>query len=109
MKLAQLRKDAFTIFKEGVKAVNPVNAVKSYLSLQDSKLTVADRTYDLAGYDNIYLIGTGKASAAMAQPIEKILGDRLKTGIVNVKYGHTVPLETSTSMRQAILCRMKLD
>jgi hydroxypyruvate reductase len=94
MKLAQLRKDAFTIFKEGVKAVNPVNAVKSYLSLQDSKLTVADRTYDLAGYDNIYLIGTGKASAAMAQPIEKILGDRLKTGIVNVKYGHTVPLET---------------
>ncbi len=49
MKLTQLRKDAFTIFKEGVKAVNPAHAVKSYLSLKDSKLTVADRTYNLAG------------------------------------------------------------
>lgn len=92
MNLAQLRKDARTIFDTGVKAVNPVDAVMRHLKRQEGKLRVEDQMYDLSAYDEIYVIGMGKASAAMAQPLEKLLGDRLKAGVVQVKYGHSVPL-----------------
>lgn len=92
MKLAQLRKDALTIYKAGVKAVNPIKAIDRHLSLKDERLKVGNRTYDLASYESVYVIGAGKASAAMAQPIEELLGDQLKDGVVNVKYGHSLPL-----------------
>ena len=29
----------------------------------------------------------------MAKPVENILGDRITDGILNVKYGHSIPLE----------------
>ena len=93
MKTKKLRKDALAIFNAGIKAVDPVTAVKRHFKLQDSILSVGERTYDLASYNKVYVIGAGKASAAMAQPIEEILGDRIKDGAVNVKYGHDVPLK----------------
>jgi len=94
MNLDKLRKDAVIIFRAGLKAVDPVNAVKRYFNRENNKLTVGNRTYNLLNYDGIYIIGAGKASAAMAQPIEEIISARLKEGIVNVKYGHSVPLKT---------------
>jgi len=93
MKLEKLRKDALAIFQAGLKAVNPVKAVKQHVKLQNDTLTVGGRTYDLANYEGIYIIGTGKASAAMAQPIEELLGERIKSGFINVKYGHVLPLK----------------
>jgi len=92
MNISQLRKNAETIFLEGVEAVNPIHAVKKHVVLQDDRLTVGDQVYNLAEYDGIYVIGTGKASAAMAQAVEELLGERLKGGVVNVKYGHSFPL-----------------
>ncbi|MFP4082882.1 MAG: glycerate kinase [Candidatus Aminicenantes bacterium] len=87
-----LRKEAAAIFQAGLKAVNPVHAVRRHLQLQDDKLTVNRCSYDLKTYQRIFVVGMGKASAAMAQPLEEILGHRLNAGTVNVKYGHTVPL-----------------
>ncbi len=93
MKLKKLRKDALNIFNAGIKAVDPANAVKRYLTRQDDRLEIQGQTYDLSNYENIYVIGMGKASAAMAQAVEELIGDRLKAGVLNVKYGHTVPLK----------------
>jgi len=93
MNISRLRKDAEAIFKAGLEAVNPIQAVKRHVTLQDGKLKVGDKTYNLADYNGVYVIGTGKASAAMAQAVEEILGERLKGGVVNVKYGHTFPLQ----------------
>ena len=92
MNISQLRKNAEAIFQAGVEAVNPVHAVKKHVALQDDRLTVGDQVYNLAEYDGIYVIGTGKASAAMSQAVEELLGERLKEGVVNVKYGHSFPL-----------------
>jgi len=92
MNISQLRKDAEAIFKAGLEAVNPIQAVKKHVTLQDGKLIVGDKNYNLADYDGVYAIGTGKASAAMAQAVEELLGERLRGGVVNVKYGHTFPL-----------------
>lgn len=92
MKTSQLRKNAEVIFRAGLEAVNPVQAIKRHVTLQDDKLIIGDKTYNLADYDGVYVIGTGKASVAMAQAVEELLGERIKTGVVNVKYGHAFPL-----------------
>lgn len=38
------------------------------------------------------MVGAGKASARMAQAVERLLGRRISTGLINVKYGHTAKL-----------------
>jgi len=93
MDTKKLRKDALAIFHAGIKAVDPVIAVKQHFRVEEGILSVENRTYDLTNYKGVYVVGAGKASAAMAQPIEEILGDRIKGGAVNVKYGHDVPLK----------------
>jgi len=92
MNVSRLREDAEAVFQEGLEAVNPIRAIKKHVTLQDDRLIVGDQAYNLAEYDGIYVIGTGKASAAMAQAVEELLGKRLKEGVVNVKYGHSFPL-----------------
>ncbi|NIM90771.1 MAG: DUF4147 domain-containing protein [Candidatus Aminicenantes bacterium] len=92
MKPEKLREDALAIFQAGLRAVDPSVALKRHVKLQNDKLSVGKRDYDLSSYEGIYVIGAGKASAAMAQPIEELLGERIKSGFINVKYGHTLPL-----------------
>lgn len=93
MNVPWLRKDAEAIFLAGVKAVEPAPAIRKHLTLKGERLDVNGRSYNLTDFENIYVIGTGKASAAMAQAVEEVLGQRLKVGVVNVKYGHTLPLQ----------------
>ncbi len=91
--LAQLRSDALSIFHSGVKAADPENAVQQSVKVKGQKLVIQDKVYDLARYDGVYVIGAGKAAAAMAQAVEARLNPWLKGGIVNVKYGHGTPLK----------------
>ncbi len=90
--LARLKKDAHSIFLAGVEAVNPVKALKKHLSLEDNLLMVKNIRYDLNEFENIFVVGAGKASAAMAQALEELLGERLNSGLINTKYGHGLPL-----------------
>jgi hydroxypyruvate reductase len=56
------------------------------------RLRVKDREYNLARIQRVFVIGFGKAGAAMAQAVEEIIGDRIERGRVIVKYGHFAPL-----------------
>lgn len=87
-----MRQDALTIFHAGLKAVDPVNAIKRHLHRQGDTLEIQGQRYELSTFDGIYVVGMGKAAAVMAQALEQLLGDRLRAGIVNVKVGHAVPL-----------------
>lgn len=89
----KLRKDAVSIFEAGVRAVDPENAVKRHLILKKGVLQVNGSRYALSGFENIYVIGMGKAAAPMARAVEDILGTRITAGIINVKYGHTAALK----------------
>jgi len=93
MDITRLRQDAIKIFEYGIKSVDPANAIKRNLAFEDNRLDIHGKIYDLSAYENIFIIGMGKASAAMAKAIEDLLGNRIKGGMVNVKYGHTVPLK----------------
>lgn len=88
----RLRRDALSIFETGIKAVDPTNAVRKHLIYKDGIVGLDGSIYDLANYENVYVIGMGKAAASMALAVEDILGERLTAGIINVKYGHTAPL-----------------
>lgn len=69
-------------------------AVRRSVRREGGLLAVAGRTYDLARYRGVTVVGAGKAGAPMAAALEEILGDRLLGGLVTVKYEHTQPLRT---------------
>ena len=46
------------------------------------------RSYRLSEIDRIIVVGGGKAGVPMAAAIHELLGARITTGTVNVKYGH---------------------
>jgi len=84
MKLeARLRRQALTIFKAALRAANPSAGVSRALA------QVRDHA---AHYRNIYVVGAGKAGAAMAGAAERVLGRRITRGLLNVKYGHLARL-----------------
>jgi len=91
-KLFEMRRDAVRIFYKGLEAVASGAAVKRYCSIEDDLLWIDHRVYDLGKYQNIFVIGAGKASASMAAAMEKILGKRITAGIINVKYKHVADL-----------------
>ena len=91
-RLSQLRQDAVTIFQAGLKAVSPSDAMLRYCSRRNDHLIIGDRSFNIGAYQNIWIVGAGKATAAMAQVMEDLLEDNIDGGLISVKYGHTAPL-----------------
>jgi hydroxypyruvate reductase len=90
--LAQMRVDARTIFYAGLAAADPYRAIQRQVKVANHSLSVAGKEYDLDYYQRILIIGAGKACARMAHALEELLGNRVAGGVINVKYGHAVPL-----------------
>jgi len=117
MDLENTRQHAFEIFREAVEAANPKKCVLNYLSLDGETLVVDSKKYNLSEFDSVYAIAFGKASAAMAEGVEKVLGDRLTGGMVvsnsqpRKKFkklgfhlcGHPVPDERSVSAANDVM------
>ena len=51
------------------------------------------RRLPLDRYRRIFVVGAGKASAAMARASERVLGKRVTAGLINTKDGHLAPLK----------------
>ena len=75
------------IFLAGIKGVLPGKLINDLISLRGSLLKIGYITYDLEKLSNIYVVGAGKASAAMGHYVESILGDKIKDGHIVTKYG----------------------
>ncbi len=81
MRNAKLRRQAAAIFRAALDAADPVDAV-----------TRALKQREYGGYENVWVIGAGKAGASMARAAERVLGRRIAGGLINVKYGHVAKL-----------------
>ena len=90
------RQTAIDIFLAGVERVKPGNLIDRYVSIVGNTLQIENIQFDLSTIKNIYVVGAGKASAAMAQAIESILGYRISAGHIVTKYDHSVPLKFIT-------------
>jgi glycerate 2-kinase len=81
-----------SLFSAAVAAVEPRAAVLGHLQREGRTLVAGTWRHDLAADARVVLVGAGKASAAMAQAVEELLGEDLDAGVVVVKYGHTAGL-----------------
>ncbi len=77
---------------EGINAVKPSYLIEQSVCLSGDLVYITGldgevETYDLSQFENIVLIGAGKASAAMAIGMEEIFGDRISSGVIVTKYG----------------------
>lgn len=90
---ARMREDARAIFAAGVAAVDAAAAMRASMKKTGDIIEVGGRQYNLREYKRIFVVGAGKAGAAMARATEEILGDRIGQGWINVKYGHLDQVE----------------
>lgn len=87
-----LSEKALQIYRHALRAVDAEEAVLNQLCMEGDSLLLRGAQYDLRRYRRVICVGAGKASAGMARALEYLLGDRLEGGIINVKYGHGLPL-----------------
>lgn len=73
-----------------VEAVHPHSLMRRHISIANNDLKLAGEQIPLGTVHNLYLIGVGKASGAMAAEAAKVLGSHLTDSLVTVKHGHEV-------------------
>ncbi|MEX2436637.1 MAG: DUF4147 domain-containing protein [Candidatus Paceibacterota bacterium] len=86
--ITDLRKRALEIAEVGLEVIDTKRVIRSLVKLSGDKLTVLDKEISLERFNNIFIIGVGKASFLAGQELEVILKDKLKGGvIIDIKDG----------------------
>ncbi|MFW6385364.1 MAG: glycerate kinase type-2 family protein [Halodesulfurarchaeum sp.] len=73
---------ALDCIEAGIEAANPERVIEETVSVEDGSLHVDDATYDLGAFEEVIVLGGGKAAAQVARALERVLGDVLEGGIV---------------------------
>jgi glycerate-2-kinase len=81
------RKIVLDVLEKILMEADPRLAMKSSVKLRDSALLVEGVQFDLNDFENIFIVGGGKAAFGMAQSLEEILGPRITRGFLNIPYG----------------------
>ncbi|WP_313693516.1 glycerate kinase type-2 family protein [Halorarum halobium] len=69
-----------------IEAASPERATRDAVSLDGDVLAVADAAYDLSAYEDVLVVGGGKAAHGVASALESVLGDRITDGLVVTKH-----------------------
>lgn len=99
--LKRMRQDSVDIFYQGLAAVDPLTCIHNCCTLENAVFKVNNQTYPLDRFEKIVVLGAGKAGASMGRAMEEILGDRITSGFIIVKTGHTTPLNRITLVEAA--------
>ncbi|HPG29247.1 MAG TPA: glycerate kinase [bacterium] len=94
----KLRRDLKNIYSNALKDSSADAALGKNISLKNNILKIQNKTYALEKFENIYVIGFGKASSTMAKPLENLLGNRISGGLIITKYGHSEKLKKIKSV-----------
>lgn len=89
-----MREHAIQIFSAAVRAVQPQYLLRKHIRWENNRLRLGEKLFTQEDINKIYIIGAGKASAAMAREAELILGNRIDSGVIVTKYDHAFPLKT---------------
>lgn len=84
-----LRSDALEIFRAALRAADPQLAIQRVLRREGDILYLNDTPLFDISHGRVFVVGTGKAGARMAQTVEQIVP--VQAGAVTVKYEHVAP------------------
>jgi len=76
------RKICLDLIEAALSSIQPQNIIQKNFSLNNSILTIQDKTIDLTHFERIFLLGFGKGSAGLSKYIESMLGNLLTEGYV---------------------------
>jgi hydroxypyruvate reductase len=91
--IGKMREHAMQIFEAGLQAVDPVEAINRHIRLENDLLIIGGKQFNLHDYDNVLVVGAGKAVAPMAKAVEDLLENRISDGVIVVKDEHGLPLK----------------
>ena len=101
MELEARKAVLYSIFDAGVRAVAPDAALMRHVCLEDGQLLVDGQSWKLPRRGRLLVLGAGKGVAPMGAAVEELLGDRIDTGMLVVKYGHGLPLQQIAQVEAA--------
>jgi glycerate-2-kinase len=84
--IGKARQLAINALNAALGASDPANIIKSKVKIEKNVLKVDGFSINLNEFKNVFVVGGGKASGAMAEALETLFGDRIKDGAVNVPY-----------------------
>lgn len=87
------------IFLAGVESVTPEKLIPSIMKRTEDTLLIGDNSYSLSRYNHVYILAAGKAAAAMAREVERIIGDRITKGVVITKLEQDESVKSSNKTR----------
>ncbi len=73
------------ILRAALDAVDPASAVLRYARRDQNLLMIDGQVYPIQEFDNIFLLGVGKASLGMAFAMDSLVQDKLAAGVVVTK------------------------
>lgn len=88
-----MRNEALKIFSAAVRAVQPQYLLPKHMRWQNNQLRLGEQLFDQHNINKLFIIGAGKASAAMAREAEIVLGNRINAGVIVTKYEHAFKLK----------------
>ena len=95
------RDNVIKIFNAAVASVQPQHLMPAHLFINDGLLHIIDQTFPVSNLPSIYVIGAGKASAAMALATEQVIANFITSGLVVTKYNHALSLQKIRCMEAA--------
>ncbi|MFQ6125002.1 MAG: glycerate kinase [Candidatus Heimdallarchaeota archaeon] len=87
------REVALDVIEHSIRAVDAYELTKQIVRIKNDKLIVGELAYNLLKLGNIFVIGGGKATFAIARALDEILGSRITGGIINIKRGENRRLD----------------
>jgi len=82
-------------FETALKSVKPQQLLSQAIRYGKKQLTVRDiygKVTKLQGFDHVFIVGAGKATAGMANALCSILGNRIAGGAITIPYGANVEI-----------------
>jgi glycerate-2-kinase len=78
------------LIAHALQKVDPCRLILDNLRLENNRLFIKDKSFDLDSFENIHVIGAGKGAPFLWEGLNTIMGDRLTGGVVVSPGNHSL-------------------
>ncbi|MBI2031648.1 MAG: DUF4147 domain-containing protein [Candidatus Levybacteria bacterium] len=113
------RKIVLELIEAALSSIQPEEVINKNVKLENNKLFINDKTFNIENFDRIFLLGFGKGSAKNSKLIEGKLGGKLTEGFVidtnsenfaKIKFtqgAHPLPSQQNVEFTDSVIKRFK--